>query len=96
MKIEKEKKMVYRTNGYVGCLIGIVVLLLIFSLFRFAGWLVFGTPLGLVLIGYFTYRYFKGQKKVADVSQSYNEPNHEFESQDSVIDVDYEEVDSDE
>lgn len=88
--------MYIRTSGFAGWIVGIIILLLIISLFRFAGWIVFGTPIGLVLVGYFGYKYIKGRKQVADVTQDYYEASNNQHGQDSVIDVDFEEIDSDE
>jgi len=88
--------MVFRSNGYTGCLFGIVFLLIMFSLLRFTGWIFFGTPVGLVLIGYFAYRHFKNKNEEPEISQASFEQEPEFNNQESVIDVDFEEVDSNE
>ncbi|MBI9015244.1 MAG: hypothetical protein JEZ08_23625 [Clostridiales bacterium] len=82
--------MVFRTNGNMGCGILILVLIVFILIMRFAGWLVFGTPVGLVLLAYIIYRYFKNNKPVAGVTQNEYEQTPEFTSTDEVIDVDYE------
>jgi len=82
--------MVFRTNGNMGCGILILVVIVLFLIMRFAGWLVFGTPVGLVLLAYILYRYFKKNKHVADVTQDDYEQKSDFTSTDEVIDVDYE------
>ena len=82
--------MVFRTNGNMGCGILILVVIIFFLIMRFAGWLVFGTPVGLVLLAYIIYRYFKKNKPVADVTQNEYDQTPEFTSTDEVIDVDYE------
>ena len=87
--------MVFRTNGTMGWLFLIIFVLLIFSIFRFAGWVVFSTPVGIALLGYVAYRYIKGRLKKSEVSNQ-NHFEHEFESHDSVVDVEFEEVKIDE
>lgn len=82
--------MVFRTNGNMGCGILILGVIVFFLIMRFAGWLVFGTPVGLVLLAYIIYRYFKKNKPVADVTHHESEHTPEFTSTDEVIDVDYE------
>lgn len=84
-----------RTGGTFGCLFAIIVLLIIFYFLRFTGWLVFGTPVGLVLVGYWIYKYFKRNNHEAEVTQNSFEAEPEFNDDKTVIDVDYEEVDSD-
>jgi predicted membrane protein len=77
--------MVHKNMGNAGCFILILVAVLAFSLLSFSWTLIFRTPLGLVLLGYLIYRYYKKNKRV-------EEPEHfEFKSEEEdVIDVDYE------
>jgi len=82
--------MVFRTNKNLGCGIFILVLIVFILLMRFAGWLVFGTPLGLVLLAYMIYRYFKKNKQVADVTNKEHNHEPEFNSNEQVVDVEYE------
>jgi len=85
--------MVFRTNGYMGCLVGIIVFMLFFYLIRFTGWLVFTTPVGLVLVAYIAYRYFKKNRNQSEVTNDYPTHEPEFKPTDDVVDVDFEELD---
>ncbi len=82
--------MVVRTRGNLGCGIFILVLIVLVLIMRFASWIIFRTPLGIVLVAYMIYRYFKSKKHVADVTQNEYENHTEFTSNDEVIDVEYE------
>lgn len=84
--------MVYRTNGYLGCLILIIVMMIFFTVIRFTGWVIFGTPVGLVLLGYIVYRYFKKNKE-QEVSKDYYEEEPNFNNDNDIVDVDYEDLD---
>jgi hypothetical protein len=86
--------MLFRTNGNAGCLIGILFMVVAFYVIRLTGAVVFGTPVGLVLIAYIIYRYFKKNKQ-AEVSNTYEAHEPDFDKSESVIDVEFEEVDSD-
>ncbi|MCH4889435.1 hypothetical protein EZV73_17775 [Acidaminobacter sp. JC074] len=87
--------MVFRTNGATGWLFLFIFILLVFSIFRFAGWVVFSTPVGIALVGYIAYRYIKGRLNKPEVdSHDHYEP--EFKSNESVVDVEFEEVKMDE
>jgi len=80
----------FRTNGNFGCGILILVIIVLFLVMRFASWIFFRTPVGLVLLAYMIYRYFKKNKQVPDVTQNEYDSTHEFTSNDEVIDVEYE------
>lgn len=80
----------FRANGNFGCGILILVAIVLILIMRFASWIFFRTPVGLVLLAYMIYRYFKRNKHVANVTQNEHESNHEFTSNDEVIDVEYE------
>lgn len=91
--------MVYRANGYMGCLVGILFMIVFFYIIRLTGWVIFGTPVGLVIVGYFVYRYFKKQKNVGSShyeTHTYeSNEQHGFDKEDvvDVVDVDYEDID---
>lgn len=79
----------FRINGSMGCLIIILVVILMFSLMRLVGSLVFTTPIGLVLVGYLLYRYLKNNKK--QTVTSVEPEHHDFEKEEEIVDVDFEE-----
>lgn len=82
----------FRINGTTGCLFVVLIFILMFSIMRLAGSLIFTTPVGLVLLAYLAYRYFKKNKKDSvTYEDTYDQETHKhFESDEEVIDVDYE------
>lgn len=78
----------FRINGSMGCLIAILFVILMFSLMRIVGSLVFTTPIGLLVIGYIIYRYLKKNKKQT-VTNAKPE-HHDFKQEEEIIDVDFE------
>ncbi|MBN2796049.1 MAG: hypothetical protein JXR88_11630 [Clostridia bacterium] len=77
----------HRNLGNLGCLILILVFVLILSIVSFGLKIIFGTPVGILLLGYLIYRfYFK--KKAPEVKDE--EPVF-TDNEDEVIEVKYEE-----
>ncbi len=98
--------MYYRSDGNVGCILaGIAMIFLFIVMMRFAGYLVFSTPIGIILIIYLVYRYFKKKKEREEYDnysnvEDYNNYTDEkedyhaaqFDDDEVIIDVnDYEE-----
>lgn len=74
--------------GNMGCLIAILVFILLISIFRVGFYIIFRTPVGLVLLAaYLFYRYFYKKKQVEE------EEHFEFKQDKEVVDVDYEDLD---
>lgn len=87
----------FRMNGNLGCLVLIVVLLLTFSVLTIFGRIIFTTPLGLVLLAYIIYVWYKRKKRVVvnqqeevNTNSEENASNKFAEDTGPVIDVDYE------
>ncbi len=98
--------MYYRSDGNLGCILGAVaIVFVILGLMRFAGYLVFSTPIGIILLIYLAYRYIKGKKGKEEYTEydynnnEYSEDNEQedyhaaqFDDDEIIIDVnDYEE-----
>lgn len=82
-----------RINGNLGCLYGILVIMLFISLFMFLGRVVFTTPIGLVLLAIVIYQYYKRRRHTKHDVEFDESQHHEFKNTDEVIDVEFEEYD---
>ncbi len=84
----------FKINRNMGCLIGVVVLILVMSIIGFFGKLVFTTPVGLVLVAYLGYRWYKKNKELNNVDTSssvhYTNPDKFSSDESEIVDVEFE------
>ena len=72
----------YRANGNLGCFVIILVLLLSISMLTFFGKIIFTTPVGLVLLAYIVYIWYKKKNSIEaheqeDIADHFSDDDNE-------------------